>query len=145
MYCQFKPVQPITQPPTLLAGWEGSLGTCTRNNLCTIWTSLPWRCFKEVQKSCTRGHCWLGQAQLWKLNLSDFNFHHFKLTWKTGFPNFISKNSFLEWHKNWWKVDYSLKTWKKNLISFHFISLDQLVTKKQIANSKQQMSVEALG
>ena len=35
MYCQasssqFKPVQSITQPPTLLAGWEGSLGTCSR-------------------------------------------------------------------------------------------------------------------
>ena len=26
---QFKPIQSITQPPTLLAGWEGSLGTCS--------------------------------------------------------------------------------------------------------------------
>ena len=33
MYCklsQFKPVQWITKPTTLLAGWEGSLGTCSR-------------------------------------------------------------------------------------------------------------------
>ena len=27
---QFKPIQSITQPPTLLAGWEGSLDTCSR-------------------------------------------------------------------------------------------------------------------
>ena len=42
----FKPVQSLTQSLTLLAGWEGSLGTCSRwaihwrNNLYTIWTSL---------------------------------------------------------------------------------------------------------
>ena len=28
-YCQCKPVQSITQPPMLLADWEGSLGTCS--------------------------------------------------------------------------------------------------------------------
>ena len=27
---QFKPIQSITQPPTLLSGWEGSLGRCSR-------------------------------------------------------------------------------------------------------------------
>ena len=32
MYCQASStaVQLITKPPTLLAGWEGSLGTCSR-------------------------------------------------------------------------------------------------------------------
>ena len=43
MYCQASSsqIKSITQPLTLLAGWEGSLGTCswqqfTRNNLYTI-------------------------------------------------------------------------------------------------------------
>ena len=32
MYCQASSSQmkSITQPPTLLAGWEGSLGTCSK-------------------------------------------------------------------------------------------------------------------
>ena len=32
MYCQASSsqFQSITQPPALLAGWEGSLGTCSR-------------------------------------------------------------------------------------------------------------------
>ena len=39
LLCTVKPVQSITQPPTLLAGWKGSLGTCStsaRNNLYNI-------------------------------------------------------------------------------------------------------------
>ena len=27
---QFKPIQSITQPPTLQVGWEGIVGTCSR-------------------------------------------------------------------------------------------------------------------
>ena len=32
MYCQgsSSQIKSITQPPALLAGWEGSLGTCSR-------------------------------------------------------------------------------------------------------------------
>jgi hypothetical protein len=32
MYCQgsSSQIKPITQPPALLAGWEASLGTCSR-------------------------------------------------------------------------------------------------------------------
>ena len=45
MSSQFKSIQWITKPPTLLAGWEGTDFVCsnrwqTRNNLSIIWISL---------------------------------------------------------------------------------------------------------
>ena len=38
---QFKPVQSITQPPTLLADWEGSLGTWYSLKTTYILFELP--------------------------------------------------------------------------------------------------------